>query len=230
MKLPIVIEIYRHYDLPLDITTTQHLTAALITELSNLPANQLLNQIGEGNTFAGADTVTAFLASLGLRNSYLAQPYDQPITATISISTPANANLAINTNPSPANQTTASDMGLLWEMIDQCSQSGGALLVVYPNQLNPIECRDLVELLQANTPSDIPALLVGGLPEQAQVAHRPGGNFDTRGDAALIHSPGGNYVLVVFLNTANQNFDWITANTIMGDLSKAAYNYFNSGR
>jgi beta-lactamase class A len=230
MKLPIVAEIYRKYDLPLDITTTQHLTAALTTELSNLPANQLLNQIGDGNTFAGANTTSASLANLGLRNSYLAQPFDQPITATAGISTPANSTAAINTNASPANQTTASDMGLLWEMIDQCSHGGGALLVVYPNQYNPIECRQMIELLQANTPTDIPALLGNGLPTQARIAHRPGGTFDTRGDAALVHSPGGDYVLVVFLNTANQNFDWTTANTIMADLSKATYNYFNSGR
>jgi hypothetical protein len=114
MKLPIVAEIYRKYDLPLDITTTQRLTAALTTELSNLPANQLLNQIGEGNTVAGADTTTASLAHLGLRNSYLAQPFDQPITATAGISTPANTTAAINTNASPAMQTTAGDMGLLW--------------------------------------------------------------------------------------------------------------------
>src|SRR5512136_1569451 len=132
MKLPIVAEIYRKYDLPLDITTTQRLTAALTTELSNLPANQLLNQIGEGNTFAGADTVSASLGNLGLRNSYLAQPFDQPITATKGISTPANTKPSMNTNPSPAMQTTAGDIGLLWEMIDQCSKSGGALLVVYP--------------------------------------------------------------------------------------------------
>ena len=230
MKLPIVAEIYRKYDLPLDITTTQRLTAALTTELSNLPANQLLNQIGAGNTFAGADTTTASLAHLGLRNSYLAQPFDQPITATTGISTPANSATKINTNASPAIQTTASDMGLLMEMIDQCSRGGGALLVVYPNDYSPIECREMIDRLQTNVPADVPALLASGLPAQAQIAHRPGGTFDTRGDAALVHSPGGNYILVVFLNTANQNFDWNTANAIMGDLSKATYNYFNSGR
>ena len=230
MKLPIVAEIYRKYDLPLDITTTQHLTAALTTEFSNLPANELLNQIGEGNTFAGADTTTASLANLGLRNSYLAQPFDQPITATVGISTPANTTATINTNASAAMQTTASDMGLLWEMIDQCSRGGGALLVVYPNQYSPIECRKMIELLRASVPADIPALLGSGLPAQAQIAHRPGGNFDTRGDAALVHSPGGDYILVVFLNTAAQNFDWTTANAIMADLSKATYKYFNIGR
>jgi beta-lactamase class A len=228
MKLPIAVEIYRKYELPLDVTTTQRLTAALTTELSNLPANQLLNQIGEGNTFAGADTVSASLGNLGLHNSYLAQPFDQPITATAGISTPANTKPAINTNPSPAMQTTAGDMGLLWEMIDQCSKSGGALLVVYPNQLNPIECRALIELVQANSPADIPGLLRDSLPAQAKVAHRPGGNFDTRGDAALVRSPGGDYILVVFLNTSDQTFDWTTADSVMRDLSKAAYNYFNN--
>jgi beta-lactamase class A len=230
MKLPIVADIFRKFDLPLDLTPTQHLTAALTTELSNLPANQLLNQIGDGNTVAGADTTTASLAHLGLRNSYLAQPFDQPITATAGISTPANTTAAINTNASPAMQTTAGDMGLLWEMIDQCSHGGGALLVVYPNQYSPIECRQMIELLQANTPADIPALLGSGLPPPAKVTHRPGGNFDTRGDAALVHSPGGDYILVVFLNTAAQNFDWTTANVIMADLSKATYNYFNMNR
>jgi len=38
-------------------------------------------------------------------------------------------------------------------------------------------------------PTDIPALLRDGLPAQAEMAHRPGGNFDTRGDAALVRSP-----------------------------------------
>jgi len=230
LKLPIAAEIYRKYDLPLDITTTQRLTTALATELSNLPANQLLNQLGDGNTFAGANTTTAALASLGLRNSYLAQPFDQPITATAGISTPANSTAAINTNASPAMQTTAGDMGLLWEMIDQCSHGGGALLVVYPNQYSPIECRELIERLQANAPADVPALLASGLPAPAQMAHRPGGTFDTRGDAALVHSPGGDYVLVVFLNTAAQDFDWTAADAIMADLSKATYNYFNLDR
>jgi hypothetical protein len=115
-------------------------------------------------------------------------------------------------------------------MIDQCSHGGGALLVVYPNQYSPIECRQMIEPLQANTPADIPALLDSGLPTPAKVTHRPGGNFDTRGDAALVHSPGGDYILVVFLNTAAQNFDWTTANVIMADLSKATYNYFNMNR
>jgi beta-lactamase class A len=227
LKLPIALEIYRKYDEPLDITTTQRLTSALTTELSNLPANQLLNQIGDGNTFVGVETLTASMSNLGLRNTYLAQPYDQPITATASISTPANTNPAVNTNASPSAQTTPSDMGSLWEMIYQCSQSGGPLLIVYPDQLTPVECQHLIDLIDTYWPADAPSLLRDPTLDQAVIAHRPGGNFDTRSDAALVHSPGGDYVLVVFLNTANQNFNWNAANAVMSDLSRATYNYFN---
>ncbi len=227
LKLPIALEIFRKYDPPLDITTTQQLTSMLSTELSNLPANQLLNRIGDGNSFAGATTLTASMSNLGLHNTFLAQPFDQPITATASISTPANTHPAVVTNPSPSGQTTVNDMGLLWEMIYQCGRSGGALLVVYAKQLTPEECQALIELVAANGPADTPPLLHSPAFAQANIAHRPGGSFDTRGDAALVRSPGGDYVLVVFLNTANQNLDWSTANAVMSDLSHAAYDYFN---
>ena len=227
MKLPIALEIFRKYDEPLDLTTTQRLTAALSTELSNLPANQLLNQIGDGNTSAGVNTLTASMSNLGLRNTFMAQPYDQPLTATASISTPANTNPSIHTNPSPAVQTTAIDMGLLWEMIYQCSHSGGALLVMYASQLTSHECQQLIDAATDYSPADIPGLLRIPALGQAAIAHRPGGNFDTRGDAALVRSPGGDYVLVVFLNAANQNLDWNVANAVMNDVARAAYNYFN---
>ncbi len=227
LKLPIALEIYRKYDEPLDLTTTQRITSTLSTESSNLPANQLLNQIGDGNTFAGVDTLKASLSNLGLRNTFMAQPYDQPITATASLSTSANTNPTANTNPSPSVQTTPSDMGLLWEMIYQCSRSGGPLLIVYTQQLTPLECQHLIDNVNEYRPVDVPALLGDPALDQAIVAQRPGGNFDTRGDAALVHSPGGDYVLVVFLNTANQNFDWTLANAVMSDLARATYNYFN---
>lgn len=226
LKLPIVLEIYRRSDLPLDPTTADRLTATLTSELSNLPANQLLNQIGEGNTFLGADTVTAALARVGLRDSYLALPFDQPITATTGLKTAANTNPPLNTNPSPAHQTTAADMGLLWEMIDQCQQGGGTLLVVYAKQLTPDKCRSLIELLRDQTPADMPGLRFSPMPDQLVLAQRPGGNFDTRGSAALIHSPGSDYVLTVFLNTANQSIDETAADAVLADLAKAAHNYF----
>jgi len=131
MKLPIAVEIYRKYELPLDVTTTQRLTAAL-TRVEQSAGESTAQSNWRRQYVCGRRYRQCLVGQSGLRNSYLAQPFDQPITATNGLSTPANSNPAINTNPSPAIQTTANDMGLLWEMIDQCSQSGGALLVVYP--------------------------------------------------------------------------------------------------
>lgn len=227
MKLPIVLEVFRKFDTPLSVTATQLISNALSTELSNLPANQLLNLIGDGNTFAGADTLTASMRNLGLRDTYMAQPYDQPITVTHSISTPANSNLIVNTNASPSIQTTPADIGLLLEMIDQCAHGGGALLVIYPDQFTPDECQQLIDLLQRNSPTDVPSLLRGGVPDLSMVAHRPGWNADTRSDAALFFTPGGDYVVVVFLNTPHQAMDWNEVNPQMADISRAVYNYFN---
>jgi len=48
----------------------------------------------------------------------------------------------------------------------------------------------------------------------------------TIGDAGIIYSPGGNYILVVFMqNTSQVVFD--NANRIIADISSAVYNYFN---
>lgn len=204
LKLPIVLEIYRRAELPLDPATSDRLTATLTSELSNLAANQLLNQIGDGNTVRGAQTVTAALAQLGLRDSHL-EPYDLGDTASLT--------------------TTAADMGLLWEMIDQCQQGGGTLLVVYADQLTPDKCRSLIELLRDQTPADMPGLQFSPMPDQLVLAQRPGGDFNTRGSAALIHTPDSAYVLVVFLS-ADQALDATTADAVLADLSQAVYRYF----
>jgi hypothetical protein len=73
----------------------------------------------------------------------------------------------------------------------------------------------------------VPSLLRGGVPDLSMVAHRPGWNADTRSDAALFFTPGGDYVVVVFLNTPHQAMDWNEVNPQMADISRAVYNYFN---
>jgi hypothetical protein len=50
----------------------------------------------------------------------------------------------------------------------------------------------------------------------------------TVGDAGLIYTPGGNYVLAIFIHDTNQII-WNDANQLYADLSRAVYNYFNLG-
>ena len=46
------------------------------------------------------------------------------------------------------------------------------------------------------------------------------------GDAALVYTPGGNYVLTIFIHN-NEQIIWDDANKLYADLSRAVYNYFN---
>ncbi|MGW8252079.1 MAG: hypothetical protein ACWGO1_15670, partial [Anaerolineales bacterium] len=67
--------------------------------------------------------------------------------------------------------------------------------------------------------------------EGTQTAHKHGwvstnGIINTIGDAGIIYSPGGNYVLVVFLHHPDQ-LVWDPASALIADISRAVYNYYN---
>jgi beta-lactamase class A len=225
MKIAILTEVFRKLDQSPDITLTQRLTSTLGLD-NNFAANALLGFIGENNIPNGVKVLTASLRNLGLVNTFMTAAYGETTTLPSPV-TPANSNAAANTRADPAIQTTATDMGLLLEMIYQCSHSGGTLMVVYPGRFTPAECAQIIDLLKQNPPPGQPPFLRGGLPAEASIAHRPAGNAGTRADAALTSSPGGDYVLVVFLNLPNQGLDANIANTVMTDISRAAYDYFN---
>ena len=112
-----------------------------------------------------------------------------------------------------------------------CAQTGGgALAAVFPGEITQSECQQMVSLLAAN---NIGVLIEAGVPSDAQVAHKHGwavdvtdGVIHTMADAALVYSPGGDYVLVVFLYDPVQVvFDPV--NVMVAQLSQAIYNYFN---
>ena len=127
-------------------------------------------------------------------------------------------------------QTTPEDVGLLLEMIYQCSQGGGTLLVAFPGRFTPEECQLMIDIMKSNVITDaegIPTLLRGGLPPDTPFAHKHGWDYDTRADASIAFTPGGEFVLVVFVNTPNAWVEWDVANDIMVDMARAAYNYFN---
>jgi len=75
-------------------------------------------------------------------------------------------------------------------------------------------------------------LLQAGLPEATQIAHKHAyatesdGLIHTMGDSGIIYTPGGNYILSIFLHDPIQMvFD--PANRMIAELSEAVYNYFN---
>ena len=79
----------------------------------------------------------------------------------------------------------------------------------------------------------LPSLLTAGLPEGTQIAHKHGWISDASSlviqnfsDAAIVYTPGGNYVLVIYAYHPVQIvFD--EANALFAQMSQAVYNYYN---
>ncbi len=143
--------------------------------------------------------------------------------------TPANQRTDISTDPDIYNQTTPSDIGMLMEDIYQCTQRGeGNLLAVFPDEFTQQECQAMINYLTRN---DIGLLIEAGVPDGTPVAHKHGwvtyfGVMNTLGDAGIVYTPGGNYVLSVFIHHPDQLI-WDPASELVAVLSEAIYNYFN---
>ena len=84
----------------------------------------------------------------------------------------------------------------------------------------------MLDLLAQDT---IGVFIQGGVPEGTKVVHKHGwdpGIFHTFGDAAIVYTPGGNYVLSIFLWQEDWLL-WDIGSRVISEVSKAVYNYFN---
>jgi hypothetical protein len=120
-------------------------------------------------------------------------------------------------------------MGMLLEDIYQCSETGGgALKAIFPDQVTQEECQTMINYLSQNK---IAYLIDGGVPDTTEIAHKHSwttfnGIMYTLGDAGIVYSPGGEYILVIFMNHPVQII-WDNASLLVGKLSEAIYNFYN---
>lgn len=227
LKIGIFAEAYRHLELPLN-DYEQQLFYDTAVRSSNYAANLLLHIVaGEDNTYAGADILTESMWRLGLENTFMAVPYDAvpPAHRRTTYTTPANSRVDLESQPDPTRQTTAEEMGTLLAMIYHCAETGGGtLMAVYPNAYTPEECRAILDLMVLNEEGN---LIRFGVPNDVPVSHKHGWIPDTHGDAGIVFSPGGDYVLVEYLHRPG---GWLQADLsfpILREISRAVYNYFN---
>lgn len=222
VKIAVMEEAYRALDRPPDVEQTKLLTETMSLS-GNFTANLLLRDvIGGGDGYIGVENLTRSMQYLGLVNTFMATPYDEEVVPP-TIVTPANSRTDLNTRPDPYMQTTARDMGLLLEMIYQCGEGGGALMVAYPGAFTREECQQMLEMMSLN---QIDSLIEAGLPPQTPLAHKHGWIGDTHADASIVFSPGGDFVLVVFLYHPEW-LEWEVSNPLVSDIAAATYNYFN---
>ncbi len=227
LKIAIFIEAYRALDNPPD-AFVEDLFVSTATASSNHSANLLLHIIaGQDNTYEGAATLTQEMRDLGLVNTFMAIPYDAATVPTrpSTFDTPANQRNDVNTNPDPSMQTTAEDIGTLLEMLYYCAEGEGGFLAVYPDEITQAECQAIVDLMVGNVEGN---LIRFGVPDDVRVSHKHGWSFNEHGDAGIVYTPGGDYVIYTLL--AQPESDWLSSEysfPFLWELSRAAYNYFN---
>lgn len=226
MRIPIVLDTYRSIDTLPTLTQRRLISDTLVSQPESTSANELLSVIaGEDDPYKGAEQVSEMMARLGLENSFMAAPYDEPLRAgNTTPKTPANTVEELRTRPDPEIQTTAEDIGILLSMIYYCGQGqGGALLAAFPEELSQEECQQTLDYMRQNK---IGSLIEEGVPSETAIAHRHGWISDTHADAALVSTPGGDYVIVGLLYKPDW-LEWEISSPLFADISRATYNFFN---
>ncbi|RMG99275.1 MAG: hypothetical protein D6706_05680 [Chloroflexi bacterium] len=226
LRIPIVLETYRVLDGLPNLTQRALISDTLVIQPDVQSANALLNIIaGEEDPYRGVDQVTDSMQKLGLVNTFILAPYGETSRPGVrTLETPANSVEGLRTSPDPLRQTTAEDIGTLLSMIYYCAQGqGGALMAVYGDDITRQDCQEILNYMSQNK---IGSLLEEGVPPNVTLAHRHGWIGDTHGDAGIVFTPGGNYVIVEFLYKPEW-LEWELSAPLLADVSRATYNYFN---
>lgn len=228
IKIPVMVSAYKQVDgaLPDDLRRQMEL---MIDLSDNGSTDEVMQYVLDPNL--APLQVTEDLKALGLQNTFLAGLFYIGAPLLDRIQTPANQRTDVTTDPDIYNQTTAADMGRLLAAIERCASSNSGLLVdTFSEKILQSECQEMTGLMAKNRKG---VLLEAGVPEGTQMAHKYGwvtdpidGLMHTASDAAILYTPGGNFVLTVYLYHPQQ-LQWDAAMRLSAHLATGAYNFFN---
>jgi beta-lactamase class A len=231
VKIPIMVSYFIRYGAAALDEGTSNQILDMIRKSENPPADRLMEAL---DPFRGPLVVTDDMKKIGLENTFLAGFFcsaEAPCPLLQNISTPANSRNDVFTDPDVFNQTTPSDTGMLLADIYQCAETGGgALIAAFPETINSEICKQMISFLAADK---IGVLIEAGVPEGTRVAHKHGwisepssGVIKNISDAAIVYTPGGNYVLVIYAYHPVQTI-WEPVSEMIAQLSQAVYNFYN---
>jgi beta-lactamase class A len=226
IKIPILVSVYNNLGPDLD-QSTQDLVLEMITKSENPASDALMHKIDD---VRGPLVVSNDMKTLGLQNTFLAGYFFDGAPLLQRFDTPANKRIDVSTNPDAYNQITPSDIGAMLSDLYQCSQNGGGgLVAAFPAKMNQAVCQQMIEDLKKDK---IGVLIEAGLPEGTQIAHKhgwisgPSGIIQNISDAAIVYTPGGNYVLAIYVYHPIQAV-WEPVSGMIAQISQAVYNYYN---
>jgi uncharacterized protein YraI len=226
-KIAIMARLYASLDEAPDARTATDIANTMICS-ENVATNRLLNVIGEGDEFTGADRVTEMYRTLGMENSFITSPFitdpENPPIPPRPISIPDTNVDQSKANPDLSNQITVEEMGwLLTDIYDCAYNEDGTFLETLDGAYEPRECRQMLHVMSNN---NVDALLKAGVPAETRVAHKHGWIPDTHGNAAVFFTPGGDYVIVMMLHQPTW-LNYSESLPVIAEVSRRVYNYYN---
>ncbi|MBI4771065.1 MAG: serine hydrolase [Chloroflexi bacterium] len=235
VKALIMLEFYRERPdglYPWEATEMKNIVEAS----SNTSADNLMSWIGDGCWECAFRTITQTGRTIGMENTFVAGIYYAAGVyefqlAPPGIATPANQATDFTTHPDPYFQTTTADLAKLYTALYRCSKENGGLLTLFPGEVSKRSCEELIGWLEQVVD---PLIIKKGVPDGTPVAHKHGFTTfvegatgpDTVGDAGIVYTPGGDFVVSAFTYRA-QDPSWDEFTSVIGDVARAAYNYFN---
>ena len=212
----------------------------MIKYSDNISANNLMaasvGGTGTDYAFTGAVQMSKMLADdLGLENLYLYIPYEatdyiqqNKIKYRCGPKDPVGEKPYTETGC--ALRATPYAIAQIYEDIDACANGGGVLLEKFA-ALSPKRCREMLDHLATN---DDKTRLVAGLPKGTLAQHKSGWIENMQADAGRVETPGGNYVLAVYVykKLPNPSVSWpdeLMAPTVAA-FSRLAYTAYNPVR
>lgn len=227
IKIPIMISVLRRTEDPTPETVIKLLQLMIILS-ENPPADTLMSTyLDEAR---GPLIVSEDLQALGMENTFLAGYFYLGAPVLKLYETPANTRQDVYLDPDVYNQTVPSEAGELLTAIYRCAINEANLLTTtFPGEISQAECQLMVDILSAN---QIGLLIEAGLPPDALAAHKHGwvqeldGLLHSMSDAAIVFTPGGDYILTVFIHDA-ERLDFDQGNRLIARLSQTVYNFFN---
>jgi hypothetical protein len=227
IKIPILVSLFRRFADQPDAESARYMEE-MIAESSNPSADWLMeNRL---DAFRGPLIVTEDIQQLKLDDTFLSGYFYSGAPLLQVFTTPANSRTDVSTDPDPYSQTTPSEIGMLLVDLYQCAEnSGGSLLAIFPGEITQAKCTQMIELL---THDHLGSMIQGGVPDGTRVAHKHGWVIDNFGvihdmsDAGIVYTPGGNYVLTVFLYHPTQLI-YDEGAALVKNISTGVYNFYN---
>jgi beta-lactamase class A len=226
IKVPIMLSYFINRGRPTDAA------ARLLTEVfeksNNVATDGVMELLDEEH---GPLIVTKDMETIGLASTYISGYFYVGAPNLLpGHQTPANRRTDLTTQPDSYNQTTPSDIGMLLADLYACAESnGGALIAAFPAKLNKDLCQEMIDYMVMDK---FGSLIQAGVPDGTLVAHKHGFVSDDAGvghdisDAAIIYTPGGDFVLTIYTYHPVQAV-WDVVNPLVVNLTEAAYNFYN---